>query len=597
MSPTEIYRGRIAALDAALLRLKRTKNRIAWVRLATIVTLAMAAWYLYPVGLLFAAMATFGLLALFIRLVAMAAGNKSIIEHTTRLKAINQQEISIAGGQYTHLPDGTAFMPPVHDYAGDLDIFGRASVYQYINRTVSQQGNAALAGWLLHPSPSATIRQRQEAAKELAPQFQWRQELQAYGEEQPVSILTEEKVAGWVSAETHFGNQWRWKLLKWGYPLLTLSLLLLYITGILPNKWFYALVILFIACSSYISKIITGQYIELNKIVPEITVLGKTAAIIEKMQFKTGYLLQLQQHFMANNTPASRSIRQLKAILDRFDYRLNPLVFIPLNAFLLWDLQLIFQLENWKAKHRAKAAGWFTALGETEAIASLAAIEFNHPVWAYPLLDEGTPGLFRAEALGHPLIAENKRVCNSFTTTGEAQLSLITGSNMAGKSTFLRSIGVNMVLAMMGAPVCAGQLQLSPMQVISSMRVADNLEESASTFYAELKKLKRIIEAVNNREKVFVLLDEILRGTNSLDRHTGSEALVKQLIRHKAAGILATHDLDLAKLAGDFPQQIHNYHFDVQVNKEELFFDYKLKEGVCQSLNASILMKKIGIEL
>jgi DNA mismatch repair ATPase MutS len=176
-------------------------------------------------------------------------------------------------------------------------------------------------------------------------------------------------------------------------------------------------------------------------------------------------------------------------------------------------------------------------------------------------------------------------------------MNLITGSNMAGKSTFLRSIGVNIVLAMMGSPVCAKRLTVSPMKIMSSMRVSDNLEESTSTFYAELKKLKEIIDAVYENKKAFLLLDEILRGTNSADRHTGSKALIKQLIQHKAAGLIATHDLELAKLADEFPGSIHNYHFDVQVANDELYFDYKLKRGVCQSMNASILMKKIGIEL
>ena len=174
---------------------------------------------------------------------------------------------------------------------------------------------------------------------------------------------------------------------------------------------------------------------------------------------------------------------------------------------------------------------------------------------------------------------------------------LITGSNMAGKSTYLRSIGVNVVLAMAGAPVCAAKFLLSPVTIISSMRIADNLEESTSTFYAELKKLKTIIDKVNAGEKIFILLDEILRGTNSLDRHTGSEALIKQMIKHKAACIIATHDIELAKLQQTYPQNILNYHFDVQVSNEELYFDYVLKEGICTSLNASILMKKIGIEL
>ena len=199
--------------------------------------------------------------------------------------------------------------------------------------------------------------------------------------------------------------------------------------------------------------------------------------------------------------------------------------------------------------------------------------------------------------IGHPLIPADKCVNNPVKIDQAGELMLVTGSNMAGKSTYLRSIGVNTVLAMAGAPVCAKYFCLSPVQIISSMRIADNLEESTSTFYAELKKLKTVIDKVNNNEKVFILLDEILRGTNSLDRHTGSAALLKQLIKHNAVGIIATHDVELAGLKDEYPSGILNYHFDVQVNNEELYFDYKLKEGICTSLNASILMKKIGIEL
>jgi DNA mismatch repair ATPase MutS len=205
--------------------------------------------------------------------------------------------------------------------------------------------------------------------------------------------------------------------------------------------------------------------------------------------------------------------------------------------------------------------------------------------------------VFESEDLGHPLIPYAERVNNNFSVEKNTLISLVTGSNMAGKSTFLRSIGVNIVLAQMGAPVCARTFTVSPVRLMTSMRISDNLAENTSTFYAELKKLKTIIEAVNNHEKVFVLLDEILRGTNSHDRHIGSDALIKQLIRHDAYAVIATHDLVLAELQKQYPQTIENYHFDVQVKGEELFFDYKLKEGVCHSLNASLLMKKIGIEL
>jgi len=271
-------------------------------------------------------------------------------------------------------------------------------------------------------------------------------------------------------------------------------------------------------------------------------------------------------------------------------------VFIPLNTFSFWDLQQVFILENWKKENKQHIGDWFHSLAEIESLSSLANLSFNNPGWALPNISN-QHGVVIADSLGHPLILKEKLVANSFSTKENAGLNLITGSNMAGKSTFLRSVGVNIVLAMMGSTVCARSFTVSNMKVISSMRVNDNLEENTSTFYAELKKLKEVIEAVNRNEKIFLLLDEILRGTNSADRHTGSKALIKQLIHHNAVGLIATHDLELAKLADEFPTKLHNYHFDVQVTGDELYFDYKLKRGVCTSMNASLLMKKIGIEL
>ncbi|HQY12214.1 MAG TPA: MutS family DNA mismatch repair protein, partial [Ferruginibacter sp.] len=253
-------------------------------------------------------------------------------------------------------------------------------------------------------------------------------------------------------------------------------------------------------------------------------------------------------------------------------------------------------LEKWKQQNKENVMHWFESLGSFEAVSSLATLSFNHPDWCFPVFVE-QDFFMEGKQVGHPLIPVEKRVNNPVKIDKAGELMLVTGSNMAGKSTYLRSIGINTILAMAGAPVCAGYFCLSPVQIISSMRIADNLEESTSTFYAELKKLKTIIDKVNNNEKVFILLDEILRGTNSLDRHTGSVALIKQLIKKNASGIIATHDVELAKMKTEFPSNILNHHFDVQVNKDELYFDYRLKEGICTSLNASILMKKIGIEL
>jgi hypothetical protein len=528
--PLAIYTSETERLNAQLLLLKKRKNTIAWTRFAVIILLIAALYYFYAVSLLYTAIAALLLTSLFIRLVIMATNNKTAIENYNRLVNINQTEIQIAAGYYTDRPDGANFLSPVHPYAGDLDIFGKASLYQYTNRTISQQGNELYANWLLHPADATTVLQRQEAVKELAHQYQWRQQLQSHGIEQIITTATEKKINAWLMEPDTFSHALKWKLLRWIYPVIALTVLLLYMTDIISGLYFYTAYLVFFLVSGWISKTIAAQYVQLNKIVPEAGILSKSAAWIEVNSFQSVYLRQIQQHFKIDNIPSSVAIRQLKNILDKFDFNLNMLFLIFINPFLLWNLQLIFELEKWRTNNKIKTPQWFTALGEMEAISTVASIHFNHPHWVFPALDGQTHGTLEATAIGHPLIPENKCINNDFSTHGTAQIALITGSNMAGKSTFLRSIGVNTVLAMLGSTVCAQYMKLSPMRIISSMRVADNLQESTSTFYAELKKLQSIIEDVNRHEKVFVLLDEILRGTNSLDRHTGSKALVKQLI-------------------------------------------------------------------
>lgn len=595
--PVAMYRLEIERLTEVLTQKKKRKDIIAWTRFGVILLLAASVYVLYPRGIAYASIAGVLWMAVFIRLVILAANNSTAIENIQRLLQINREEIAVAAGEYTQRPDGEQFTYPTHGYANDLDIFGTASIYQYINRTTSEQGHQQLAQWLLHPADSAGILQRQEAAKELALQYQWRQQLQAYGIEQTITLATEKKITSWLGEPDRFTHSSFWKALRWVYPVIAIGTLALYIADLISGQIFFSAYLIFFLFSGYVSRVVALQYVHLNKIVPEVDSLSKSAGWIEGIRFNSLYLHQVQQPFMNGGHRSSVTIKRLKGILDKFDMNLNLLFLVLINPFLLWNLQAIFALEQWRADNKTNTAHWFSALAEMEALSSLAGIQCNHPHWAFPVIDVQRHGTLKTTGIGHPLLDESKSVLNDFFTEGQGQIALITGSNMAGKSTFLRSIGVNTVLAMMGSPVCAAAMEVSVMRVVSSMRVADNLQESTSTFYAELKKLQTIIEAVNSHEKVFVLLDEILRGTNSLDRHTGSKALVQQLIRKEAVAMLATHDVELAQVQKDYPTSIHNYHFDAQVENEELYFDYKLKEGICQSLNASILMKKIGIEL
>lgn len=593
--PLAYYTNRINLLSTQLSNLLGKRKLYAWLRLLSIVLAIAAFWQLWQVNIILACSMGASLLILFFIFLFKDLKNSNNINNTETLIEINKQEIAILHHQFTHLPDGLFFKPAEHAYANDLDIFGKASLYQYINRTTAEQSNKLLSNWLLSPAPASTILATQESVKELAQKQTWRQQLQAIGTDNKITIETEKNIKIWLRQENKFSTGF-WKATRLLYPLITLTCLFLYLNGTIPTSAFTFIFILFLVISSSVSKLIMPAYNQLTKITSEVETLADSIRHVENENFNCDPMKQLQQSFQHNNLKASGIIKQLKSILDRFDYRLNIVVFIPLNAFLLWDLQQILLLEKWKAINKELVSNWYQQLATIESLSTLGNLAFNHPSWCFPILAD-SKGTFVTEEMGHPLIPIDKIVNNTFSTAEIGKLNLITGSNMAGKSTFLRSVGVNTVLAMMGAPVAAKNLTLYPTSIISTMRVNDNLEESTSTFYAELKKLKTIIEAVNKNENVFLLLDEILRGTNSLDRHTGSAALIKQLIQKDAVGILATHDLELAKLVNQYPANIINYHFDVQVNNEELYFDYKLKRGICQSMNASLLMKKIGIEL
>jgi hypothetical protein len=594
--PLKIYKEHLALLDDQLKNLLGKKKRLAWLRFFSLVAAGITLWQLWPLNWILALIVSIFFVALFLFFVTRDINNRESIENTTRLAAINKEEIDILHHHFTNRPDGQSFKPEHHDYANDLDLFGKASLYQYINRTHSEQGNQLFADWLLHPAQTDLIIKRQEAAKELSSTIFSLQQLGSYSMANPVTIASEKKALKWLQQQNKFRISAVWRSLRFILPAAATTVLLLYLFSVISTSLFSPLLLLFFAIASSITKYVMPDYALLNKIVPELETLFQSIRWIETYKAKTELIQTLQENLRTGTQNASGSILQLKKILERLDYRYNPLVHVPLNIFFLWDLQQLFALEKWKSGKEATVAQWFHVLAEMESLAALATVCFNHPQWSFPQLSS-EHGVLMAEEMGHPLIPVEKRVNNSFSINGNQRLSLITGSNMAGKSTFLRSAGINVVLAMMGSPVCATDLVVSNMKVISSMRVSDNLEENTSTFYAELKKLKQIIDAVKKHEKVFLLLDEILRGTNSADRHTGSKAFIKQLVKEKAFALVATHDLELTKLAEEFPADIHNYHFDVQVKEDELYFDYVLKEGICTSMNASLLMKKIGIEL
>jgi ABC-type enterochelin transport system ATPase subunit len=595
-SPDSSYNQQLEKHTSHLSQLLKFRSKLGWVRLLVFVATVLIAIKV------FTAFGTIGVvpvitgIGLLLYLVSADVTNNEKIRNTKTLILINSEELQALNHQYTDREDGSRFLPADHEYAADLDIFGKASIYQWLSRCFTEKGQHLLAENLLQPLSTLAITSRQEALKEVAPQLEWRQQWQARSMQTKITSITEKRIVAWAKEEEkHFAHP-AWKVVVGVYSILTLASAVAALTGYISNSLFSTLFLFYFIISLLLSSNTISLYNSLNGIVKEIFTLQSLISWLEKGSFQSSHLKGLQNQIKTATATAAEEIKNLKTILDRFDLRYNVLIFIFFNAFLLWDVRQIIALNHWRKRNKTVLPQWFDAVAEMEVLHSLATVHFNQPKFSFPQFTT-THFTLICKGLGHPLLPPQQRVTNNFDLAGTGKIGLITGSNMAGKSTFLRSLGVNIILAQTGSAVCASSFLLSPVQLVSSMRIADNLAENTSTFYAELKKLRTIIEEVKAHHKIFILLDEILRGTNSYDRHKGSVALIKQLIKEEAVAVLATHDVELAGIKKDYPDAIDNYHFDVEVEGEELFFDYKLKPGVCTSLNASILMKKIGIDL
>ena len=596
-TPQEVYQEQLNRQTASLARLQKKRRQIGWLRFSVFVLTIITAYVVFTTVGLPGLLPTIAGIGVLLYLVSKDVANNEQIRNTKTLIRINEEELRVLDHQFRDRENGLAFLPPEHAYANDLDILGEASLYQWLSRCYTEQGKRLLAKNLLQALPASVIVQRQEAVNELATKVEWRQQWQGFAMRRTVTVSTEQKMQNWLREEDKHFLSPAWKTVISIYSTITLGTGLASMLDLIPGALFSVLFLLYLVVSLVLSRNTILPYIQLNGIVKEAATLQSLIEWFESATFTSAYLKEVQNSIRGESTvTAGAEIKTLKTILDRFDLRTSIIGFLFLNPFLLWDVRQMIALNAWRKRNKAFVVQWFAAVAEMEVLHSISTLHFNHPAWCFPKF---TPQHFtlEGEGIGHPLLPEAQRVSNDFSLEGLAKIGLITGSNMAGKSTFLRSLGVNIVLAQMGAPVCASRFLLSPVQVVSSMRIADNLAENTSTFYAELKKLRTIIDMVKAHEPVFILLDEILRGTNSYDRHKGAAALIKQLIHENAVAVIATHDVELAQLVTDFPQSISNYHFDVKIEGEELYFDYKLRPGVCQSLNASLLMKKIGIDL
>lgn len=513
---------------------------------------------------------------------------------------VNRQELAALEHDTSAFDDGEAFIDPAHRYSLDLDLFGPRSLFQYINRTCTDPGRRLLAEWLNnHLEEKEEIERRQEAVRELAPELDFRQRFRILGLLHKGKAADENELRAWAESPTIFR---RHRLLHYLPPLATATnalCLLLVVANILPGSLWAILWVGFVTVGFFFTGKVTRMQAMYGK---KLRILGTYAQLlqqIEEQPMRCALLQEMKEGIGDGRQNASQSIRRLNQLMHELDQRNNMLMYAVLNGLFLWELRQILRIEGWKEQHAARLGDWLTALKQVDALCSLATFAYNHPDYTYPtLLPRTAPNskiLLQGEALGHPLMPRDRCVRNDIDLPSRPYFLIITGANMAGKSTYLRTVGINYLLACIGAPVCARRLELCPVRLITSLRTSDSLNDNESYFFAELKRLKQIIDRLQKGEELFIILDEILKGTNSLDKQKGSFALIRQLMHLRANGIIATHDLLLGTLTDLFPQEIRDHCFEADIHGDELTFSYRLRPGVAQNMNACFLMKKMGI--
>lgn len=598
MEIRDAYSTRVNTLTQQIALLRRKKRKFGLGRLVSFLAAILLFFILLIPNHIAAVSAAIICLSVFLVLALRDLDNTRALKFHQMLLDINEQELAALDGHFEAFEDGAEFTPRYHDYALDLDILGSHSLYQFINRTTAAPSRELLAERLLAPLETGRIAPSQEAIRELAPEVDWRQELQARGRLAHITPEAYRQIRNWSDeGETSSPESRVLATLTRVLPLITLGLIVLAWSDVISWRILWLSFCAHLLMVWRVEKTTSSVYQDFSEAIKVMEGFNGVLGMLTPKSFTAPVLKQIQQRCFQDTQPATTTLHRLKRILARLDLKLNPLVHFPLNLAVFWDWHQYAQLRRWKRANPGSLLKWLDAFAEMEVLSSFANTAFNHPRWAFAEITESSDFVFKAQALGHPLLNEQHRVCNDLQIEGAGRILLVTGSNMAGKSTFLRTVGVNMVMALAGGPACADDLRFSPVRVISSMRIADNLEENISTFYAELKKLEIILKKVRAHEPVFLLLDEILRGTNSKDRHAGARALIRSFIEEQAVGILATHDLELTGMEQELPGRLINCHFDVQVQEEELYFDYRLKPGICTSMNASVLMRKIGIQV
>jgi len=606
----KIYTDNIKMYDAKILALSKILKRLSYLRLFIFVIASIVLIYLFNIKLFISFFIVLPISIIFFAIVITHYDKIAYLrKHTSFLKRINESEILREKCNLEEFDTGHNFINQNHPYTSDLDIFGQHSIFQLLNRTTTESGMILLSEWLSEPAPNDEIHNRQKAINELSQKLNWRQDFQACGMHLQNKKSDYYKLLEWVKAPV--------VLLKHRYLYMAVSITLP-VLFLLSTYFFYvnldSLKVLIYLSLMILVLLINYMILRKVKNLAESIVETSTKNLetlrgyqtlinkIESESFISKKLNDLQSLLIHGKHSAYNEIKRLCSLLEfsqqkpikKIPIGGNPM-YLLLNSFLLLDIYMIIGTEKWKSKNKAFLESWSKVVSEFEVINSFAGFCYSNPSYTFPEITEKN-NYVHFEALGHPLINADKRVCNGFHSEGQGDVIMITGSNMGGKSTFLRAVGVNIVLGLAGAPCCLTKGQISKLQLYSSMRTEDNLKKGISSFYAELNRIEKMLKLIESSHNVFFLLDEMFKGTNSEDRHRGGFSLINQLRELNTSGIIATHDIELAKLSEN-KMLVTNYSFNSEIKDDSMIFSYELHPGICNDFNASELMERSGIKI
>ncbi|WP_299115924.1 DNA mismatch repair protein MutS [uncultured Winogradskyella sp.] len=587
-NPLEFYRNQLENHQTKARDLFKKLSLYSLLRLAVFAVTVIGIYFTFKQWQLATGIAIIGIV-IFLFLLSKYTDLKSERARFKRLVSINEEEIAIASGDFHERLDGSKFQNPKHFYSLDIDLFGRGSFFQFINRATIKEGTQKLVDFLL-ANTTTEIPKRQEAIKELADKSEWRQNYTAIAQGVKVEHSAN-SIIKWLQHYKPFLSK-TWFMITIGFSLASLVVLSLAIAEIILIESLLYWLLLGLG--------LTGRYLKQINIIAQQTSRAKDTfrqyALllneIETATFSSDLLKEQQSRIELEGRKASEIFSKFSKHIDALDNRNNLLSAIFGNGYFLWDIRQTYYIEQWIKTYADKVDHWFEVVTFFDAYNSLGNYGFNHQAFSYPEITE-TKNTILAQNLGHPLLESDKRVDSDLDLQQE-QFFIVTGANMAGKSTFLRTVALHIVMANVGLPVCAKSSKYKPIKLITSMRTTDSLTDDSSYFFSELTRLKFVVDTIEKDNNYFIILDEILKGTNSTDKAIGSRKFVEKLVKLNATGIIATHDLSLTEIESQL-EPVKNYFFDAQIVNDELYFDYKLKQGVCQNMNASFLLKKMEI--